>query len=98
MKENNFKRLERYFDPEHAGNSQPEGKNIEQNYNLITKLSDLQNLIDECIKCGVIAVDTETDSINAGKLIWGCFDFYQTRNCLLYSFETYRKFSTSIDR
>ena len=66
MKENNFKRLEnRYFDPEQAGNSQPESKNIEQNYNLITKLSDLQNLIDECIKCGVIAVDTETDSINA---------------------------------
>ena len=66
MKENNFKRLEnRYFDPEYAGNSQPESKNIEQNYNLITKLSDLQNLIDECIKCGVIAVDTETDSINA---------------------------------
>ena len=66
LKENNFKRLEnRYFDPEQAGNSQPESKNIEQNYNLITKLSDLQNLIDECIKCGVIAVDTETDSINA---------------------------------
>ena len=66
LKENNFKRLEnRYFDLEHAGNSQPESKNIEQNYNLITKLSDLQNLIDECIKCGVIAVDTETDSINA---------------------------------
>ena len=66
LKENNFKRLEnRYFDPEKAGNSQPESKNIEQNYNLITKLSDLQNLIDECIKCGVIAVDTETDSINA---------------------------------
>ena len=66
LKENNFKRLEnRYFDPEHAGNSKPESKNIEQNYNLITKLSDLQNLIDECIKCGVIAVDTETDSINA---------------------------------
>ena len=66
LKENNFKRLEnRYFHPEQAGNSQPESKNIEQNYNLITKLSDLQNLIDECIKCGVIAVDTETDSINA---------------------------------
>ena len=66
LKENNFKRLEnRYFYPEQAGNSQPESKNIEQNYNLITKLSDLQNLIDECIKCGVIAVDTETDSINA---------------------------------
>ena len=66
LKENNFKRLEnRYFDLEQAGNSQPESKNIEQNYNLITKLSDLQNLIDECIKCGVIAVDTETDSINA---------------------------------
>ena len=66
LKENNFKRLEnRYFDPEQAGNSQPESKNIEQNYNPITKLSDLQNLIDECIKCGVIAVDTETDSINA---------------------------------
>ena len=66
LKENNFKRLEkRYFDPEQAGNSQPESKNIEQNYNLITKLSDLQNLIDECIKCGVVAVDTETDSINA---------------------------------
>jgi len=66
LKENNFKRLEnRYFDSEQAGNSQPESKNIEQNYNLITKLSDLQNLIDECIKCGVIAVDTETDSINA---------------------------------
>ena len=66
LKENNFKRLEnRYFDPEQADNSQPESKNIEQNYNLITKLSDLQNLIDECIKCGVIAVDTETDSINA---------------------------------
>ena len=66
LKENNFKRLEnRYFDTEQAGNSQPESKNIEQNYNLITKLSDLQNLIDECIKCGVIAVDTETDSINA---------------------------------
>ena len=66
LKENNFKRLEnRYFDPEQAGNSQPESKNIEQHYNLITKLSDLQNLIDECIKCGVIAVDTETDSINA---------------------------------
>ena len=66
LKENNFKRLEnRYFDPEQAGNSQSESKNIEQNYNLITKLSDLQNLIDECIKCGVIAVDTETDSINA---------------------------------
>ena len=66
LKENNFKRLEnRYFDPEQEGNSQPESKNIEQNYNLITKLSDLQNLIDECIKCGVIAVDTETDSINA---------------------------------
>ena len=66
LKENNFKGLEnRYFDPEKAGNSQPESKNIEQNYNLITKLSDLQNLIDECIKCGVIAVDTETDSINA---------------------------------
>ena len=66
LKENNFKRLEnRYFDPEKEGNSQPESKNIEQNYNLITKLSDLQNLIDECIKCGVIAVDTETDSINA---------------------------------
>ena len=66
MKENNFKRLEnKYFDPEQEGNSQPESKNIEQNYNLITKLSDLQNLIDECIKCGVIAVDTETDSINA---------------------------------
>ena len=66
LKENNFKRLEnRYFDPEQTGNSQPESKNIEQNYNLITKLSDLQNLIDECIKCGVIAVDTETDSINA---------------------------------
>ena len=66
LKENNFKRLEnRYFDPEQAGNSQPESKNIEQNYNLINKLSDLQNLIDECIKCGVIAVDTETDSINA---------------------------------
>ena len=66
LKENNFKRLEnRYFDPEQADNSQPEIKNIEQNYNLITKLSDLQNLIDECIKCGVIAVDTETDSINA---------------------------------
>jgi len=27
--------------------------------------ANLQNLIDECIKCGVIAVDTETDSINA---------------------------------
>ena len=66
LKENNFKRLEnRYFDLEQEGNSQPESKNIEQNYNLITKLSDLQNLIDECIKCGVIAVDTETDSINA---------------------------------
>ncbi len=66
LKENNFKRLEnRYFDPEQASNSQPESKNIEQNYNLITKLPDLQNLIDECIKCGVIAVDTETDSINA---------------------------------
>ena len=66
LKENNFKRLEnRYFDLEQAGNSQPESKNIEQNYNLITKLSDLQNLIDESIKCGVIAVDTETDSINA---------------------------------
>ena len=66
LKENNFKRLEnRYFDPVKAGNLQPESKNIEQNYNLITKLSDLQNLIDECIKCGVIAVDTETDSINA---------------------------------
>ena len=66
LKENNFKRLEnRYFDLEREGNSQPESKNIEQNYNLITKLSDLQNLIDECIKCGVIAVDTETDSINA---------------------------------
>ena len=66
LKENNFKRLEnRYFDPGQADNSQPESKNIEQNYNLITKLSDLQNLIDECIKCGVIAVDTETDSINA---------------------------------
>ena len=66
LKENNFKRLEnRYFDPEQADNSQPKSKNIEQNYNLITKLSDLQNLIDECIKCGVIAVDTETDSINA---------------------------------
>ena len=66
LKENNFKRLEnRYFDLEQAGNSQPESKNIEQNYNLITKLSDLQNLIDECIKCGVIAVDTETDTINA---------------------------------
>ncbi len=66
LKENNFKRLEnRYFEPEQAGNSQPENKNIEYNYNLITKLSDLQNLIDECIKCGVIAVDTETDSINA---------------------------------
>ncbi len=66
LKENNFKRLEnRYFYPEQAGNSQPESKNIEQNYNLITKLSDLQNLIDESIKCGVIAVDTETDSINA---------------------------------
>ena len=66
LKENNFKRLEnRYFDPEQEGNSQPESKNLEQNYNLITKLSDLQNLIDECIKCGVIAVDTETDSINA---------------------------------
>ena len=68
LKENNFKRLEnRYFDQEQAGNSQPESKNIEQNYNLITKLSDLQNLIDECIKCGVIAVDTETDSINAAQ-------------------------------
>ncbi len=66
LKENNFKRLEnRYFDPEQASNSQPESKNIEQNYNLITKLPDLQNLTDECIKCGVIAVDTETDSINA---------------------------------
>ncbi len=66
LKENNFKRLEnRYFDSEQEGNSQPESKNIEQNYNLITKLSDLQNLIDECIKCGVTAVDTETDSINA---------------------------------
>ena len=66
LKENNFKRLEnRYFDLEQAGNSQPESKNIEHNYNLITKLSDLQNLIDECIKCGVTAVDTETDSINA---------------------------------
>ncbi len=66
LKENNFKRLEnRYFDLEQAGNSQLESKNIEQNYNLITKLSDLQNLIDECIKCGVTAVDTETDSINA---------------------------------
>ncbi len=66
LKENNFKRLEsRYFDPEQEGNSQPESKNLEQNYNLITKLSDLQNLIDECIKCGVIAIDTETDSINA---------------------------------
>ncbi len=68
LKENNFKRLEnRYFDPEQASNSQPESKNIEQNYNLITKLPDLQNLIDECIKCGVIAVDTETDSINAAQ-------------------------------
>ena len=66
LKENNFKRLEnRYFDLEQEGNSQSESTNIEQNYNLITKLSDLQNLIDECIKCGVIAVDTETDSINA---------------------------------
>jgi len=66
LKENNFKRLEnKFFDPEQAGNSQPESKNIEQNYYLITKLSDLHNLIDECIKCGVIAVDTETDSINA---------------------------------
>ncbi len=66
LKENNFKRLEnRYFDLEQEGNFQPESKNIEQNYNLITKLSDLQNLIDESIKCGVIAVDTETDSINA---------------------------------
>ena len=38
LKENNFKRLEnRYFDLEQAGNSQPESKNIEQNYNLITK-------------------------------------------------------------
>ena len=66
MKENNFKTLQNtYFDSEQARNSQPESKNIEQNYNLITKLFDLQNLIDECIKCGVIAVDTETDSINA---------------------------------
>ena len=66
LKENNFKRLEnRYFNTEQAGNSQPENISIEQNYNLITKLPDLQNLINECIKCGVIAVDTETDSINA---------------------------------
>ena len=34
LKENNFKRLEnRYFYPEQAGNSEPESKNIEQNYN-----------------------------------------------------------------
>ena len=66
LKENNFKRLEsKIFDNGETNVSTNEVKNIAKDYKLITNLKDLHNLLDQCYLLDEIAVDTETDSINA---------------------------------
>ena len=66
LRENNFKRLEnKLFDNEEEQDAKVNIKNIKMNYKLITEIQDLDLLIQECQKIGEIAIDTETNSINA---------------------------------
>ena len=66
LRENNFKRLEnKLFDNDEEQNAKENIKNIKVNYKLITEIKDLDLLIQECQKIGEIAIDTETNSINA---------------------------------
>ena len=66
LRENNFKRLEnKLFDNDEEQNAKENIKKIKVNYKLITEIKDLELLIQECQKIGEIAIDTETNSINA---------------------------------
>ena len=66
LRENNFKRLEnKLFDNDEEQSAKVNIKNIKVNYKLITEIKDLYLLIQECQKIGEIAIDTETNSINA---------------------------------
>ena len=67
LKENNFKRLEsKIFDSEdEAITNINNNEKIEKNYSLVTKIKDLEDLIEVCHNLEEIAIDTETDSLNA---------------------------------
>ena len=67
LKENNFKRLEsKIFDSEdEAITNINKNEKIEKKYKLIIKTKDLEDLIEVCRNLEEIAIDTETDSLNA---------------------------------
>ena len=67
LKENEFKRLLERFSQKDESSKIEDQKNIAKNYKLITEENELKKVISDCLESGVIAIDTETDSLRANE-------------------------------
>ncbi len=67
LKENEFKRLLDRFSQKEEFSKTSDHNKIKKDYKLIVNEDNLKLIITECIESGVIAIDTETDSLRANE-------------------------------
>ena len=86
LRENNFKRLEsKIISSSVSKNQLNEEKEIEINYELITDIKRLNFWVNEAKRIGLIAVDTETTSLDAvqAKLVGVSIALYAGKACYI---------------